>query len=82
VRAAEEFRYQPEVLLLEPWLDIYETDEERILPFDETIGFYQQIVEAYERAGYTLTVVPQDSIEERAAFVRNFIDRRTSAANS
>jgi predicted ATPase len=82
LRAAEEFRYQPEVLLLEPWLDIYETDEERILSFDETIGFHRQIVEAYERAGYTLTVVPQDTIEERAAFVQNFIDRRTSAPNS
>lgn len=75
LEAAERYRYQPGVLLLEPWSDIYETDEERILPFGDTVVFHEAIVDAYERVRYVLSVVPRGSVEDRAAFVRDFIDR-------
>lgn len=75
--AASEFRYQPHVLFLEPWSDIYETDEERIMSFDDTVSFSETLRDVYERSGYILAHVPQVSIEDRAAFVREFIARRT-----
>ena len=34
--AADTFRYEPHVLFLERWSDVYTTDEERIISFDDT----------------------------------------------
>src|SRR6266542_2221634 len=71
------FRYQPEVLFLEPWSAIYRTDEERIMSFDDTVSFSKALREVYERAGYGLVCVPRESIADRAAFAREFISNRT-----
>jgi predicted ATPase len=65
------------VLFLEPWSDIYTTDEERIMSFDDTVSFSAELRDVYERSDYTLVRVPQASIDERAAFVREFIARHT-----
>ena len=43
LKAVEVYRYQPHVLFLEPWSDIYETDEERIMSFDDTVSFSQTL---------------------------------------
>lgn len=77
VAAVEAFRYQPDVLFLEPWSDIYTTDEERIMSFDDTVSFSEELKDVYERSDYTLVRIPQTSIDDRAAFVREFIARRT-----
>jgi predicted ATPase len=69
VRASEVHRYRREVLLLEPWEDIYVTDDERTMSFADTLGFHAAIVDAYEGAGYVLVQVPQVSVEDRASFV-------------
>jgi predicted ATPase len=68
--AIDTCRYQPHVLFLEPWIDIYETDEERIMSFDDTVSFSATLREVYERSGYTLVDVPRGSVDDRAAFVR------------
>ena len=68
--AIDECRYAPHVLFLEPWSDIYETDEERVMSFDDTVSFSENLRDVYERSGYTLVVVPNGSVEDRAAFVR------------
>ncbi|HEU5224967.1 MAG TPA: ATP-binding protein [Actinomycetota bacterium] len=73
VAAVEAFRYQRDVLFLEPWSDIYTTDEERIMSFDDTVSFSAELRDVYERSDYTLVRVPQASIDERADFVREFI---------
>lgn len=75
LEAADAYRYQPHVLFLEPWNDIYETDEERIMSFDDTVSFSQALRDVYERSGYTLVDVPRDSIDDRAAFVRMSVVR-------
>jgi predicted ATPase len=75
LEAVEVYRYQPHVLFLEPWSDIYETDEERIMSFDDTVSFSQTLRDVYERSGYTLVDVPRDSIDGRAAFVRMSVAR-------
>jgi predicted ATPase len=71
IRAAEVHRYAREVLLVEPWEEIYTVDEERTMTYEATIPFHAALVDAYERSGYDLVVVPRGSIEERVAFVRD-----------
>ena len=74
--ACERYRYHPEVVAVEPWEEIYVTDAERTMSFADTIPFHAALVEAYERAGYSLVAVPRDSAENRAAFVRDFVGGR------
>jgi len=59
LEAADAYRHQPHVLFLEPWSDIYKTDEERIMSFDDTVSFSQTLRDVYERSGYTLVDVPR-----------------------
>jgi predicted ATPase len=73
--AVDLYRYQPHVLFLKPWSDIYETDEERIMTFDDTVSFSEALRDVYERSGYTLVEVPRGSLDERAAFVRMMVAR-------
>ena len=75
LEAADAYRYQPHVLFLEPWSDIYTTDEERIMSFDDTVSFSGTLRDVYERSGYTLVVVPNGSVEDRAAFIRMRVAR-------
>jgi predicted ATPase len=75
LKAVDVYRYQPHVLFLEPWSDIYETDEERIMSFDDTVSFSQTLRDVYERSGYTLVEVPRDPIDDRATFVRTSVAR-------
>jgi predicted ATPase len=75
LEAADSYRYQPHVLFLEPWSDIYDTDEERIMSFDDTVSFGKSLRDVYERSGYTLVEVPRDPIDDRATFVRKSVAR-------
>jgi predicted ATPase len=77
VAAVGAFRYQRHVLFLEPWSDIYTTDEERIMSFDDTVSFSEELRDVYESSNYTLVRVPQASIDDRVAFVREFITGHT-----
>ena len=78
LEAAEAHRYHRDVLILEPWEEIYDTDDERTMSFEQTHPFHDALVDAYTRTGYSLVVVPTGSIEDRAAFVRGFIDARST----
>jgi len=73
--AAEAYRYRPQVLFLEPWADIYRKDAERIMEFEDTVSFGNELRRVYEELGYTLVGVPQTSIGKRAEFIRDFIGR-------
>ena len=70
VIACRAYRYDREVLIVAPWEEIYAVDEERTMSFEDTLGFHDAIVRAYEGAGYELVEVPRGSIEDRAAFVQ------------
>jgi predicted ATPase len=61
------------VFFLEPWSDIYETDEERIMTFDNTVSFSEALRDVYEQSGYTLVDFPRGSVDDRAAFVRMMV---------
>ena len=71
--ASERLRYRSDVLVVEPWEDIYVTDDERTMSFADTLPFHELILEAYRRAGYELVTVPRDDVEQRASFVRSRI---------
>jgi predicted ATPase len=73
VRASEVHRYRGEVLVLEPWEDIYVTDDERTMSFADTLRFHEALVDAYAGAGYALVQVPRLPVEDRATFVREFL---------
>jgi predicted ATPase len=73
--AVEAFRYERHVLFLEPWQDIYTTDDERIMGFDDTVSFGEALGEVYHRSGYVLVDVPRAAIDARAEFVREFLRR-------
>ena len=73
--AVDVYRYHPHALFLEPWRDIYTTDEERIMSFDETLSFSETLRDVYMRSGYRPVDVPRGSVDDRAAFVREMIDR-------
>jgi predicted ATPase len=76
IQASEAYRYHDEVLVLEPWEEIYSVDDERTMSFADTLPFHVAIVDAYERAGYTLIQVPRGSVDNRAAFVRDLVTSR------
>ena len=76
ILAAETYRYNDEVLVLEPWEEIYTVDDERTMSYEDTVAFHGALVDAYERTGYALVAVPRGSIEDRAAFVRDFVTGR------
>ena len=42
----------------------------------DTLVFHEALVDAFDRTGYTLMTVPKGSIEDRAAFVLDFLSRR------
>lgn len=71
--AAARYRYHREALLFEPWREIYRTDDERTMSFEDTLPFHEALVDAYERSGYVLIRVPRGSIAERISFVRETI---------
>jgi len=75
LEAAAAHYYHRDVLILEPWEEIYDTDDERTMSFEQTHPFHDALVDAYTRTGYSLVVVPKGPIEDRAAFVRGFLER-------
>jgi predicted ATPase len=73
--AARQFRYENRVLFLEPWSDIYETDEERVMSFEDTASFSESLKDVYRACGYTVVEVPRGSVDDRATFVRAMLRR-------
>ena len=77
VRAARTCRYNTDVLVLEPWEEIYSTDDERTMSFADPLAFHEVLVDAFDRSGYTLMAIPKGSVQDRAAFVLDFLERRS-----
>ena len=73
LEATARFRYRRGVLVLQPWEDIYVTDDERTMSFADTLAFHELILDAYRSAGYELVTVPRSDVRQRARFVRSLI---------
>jgi predicted ATPase len=74
--AVDAFLYEAEVFFLEPWSEIYTTDDERIMSFEDTVSFSDALRDVYGRSGYRLVTVPQTPIEARAGFIRHVMTGR------
>jgi predicted ATPase len=62
-----------EVLFCEAWGEIYATDEERMMSFEEAEMFGAELRTVYEDLGHTPVPVPRGPIEARVAFVRSYV---------
>ena len=70
--AVQDFRYNPQVFILPPWPEIYETDSERKQTYQEAVETYDVMFSTYQQLGYIPIIVPKGTPEERVNFV---IDR-------
>lgn len=69
----KEYRYNSNVFILPPWLEIYHTDNERKQDFEEAQKTFEVMCEAYTEIGYNLIKVPKTNIPERANFILKHI---------
>jgi predicted ATPase len=72
-RAAAAHRFDDPVLLLTPWEEIYRTDDERRMTFEDVVAFHRAIMDAYRAAGYEPIELPRAPAGDRAAFVLELI---------
>ena len=68
-QASLDYRYNTQVFILPPWAEIYHTDTERKQTYQEAVDTYNIMYSTYESLGYTLSIVPKATPEERADFV-------------
>lgn len=72
-KAANLYRYYSNVFFFPAWEDIYTTDEERRMSFEEAQVFGDDLKFIYQKNGYQLIEVPCMSPSERAQFVQERI---------
>lgn len=66
VRAASEHRYNDFVFVLPSWPEIYTTDEDRRMTFEQAEAFGRMVEDVYVSLGYTLVPVPFEKPDVRA----------------
>jgi predicted ATPase len=71
--AAQEFRYHRTVFYFPPWEEIYTTDSERKMSFEDAKAFGVVVRSIYETFGYRMLEMPRFSVEERVRFIREQI---------
>ena len=71
--AANQYRYNKRIFFLPAWKEIYETDDERKMTFDQAMRFGDDIRKIYEDLGYSIIDVPMESPNKRAEFIQNAI---------
>lgn len=67
--AASSFKFNPNVFFLPAWENIYTTDDERKMTYEQSRQFGDQLKEIYQRLGYNLIEVPKTSPLKRAKFI-------------
>ena len=74
LEASASFRYADAILFFEPWREIYTTDDERTIGFEDAVAFGEELRDAYVGCGYTVIDVRRGPVRERVAFVRRMIE--------
>jgi predicted ATPase len=72
----ETHRCNRKVFITPPWKEIYRNDTERDQTYEEAIAVYNRLYAWYERNGYDLTIIPEDSIESRVNFVLSEVHKQ------
>lgn len=78
--AVMSYRYNPNVFILPPWAEIYETDNERKQNFKEALRTYEVMYKTYSNLGYNLIEVPKISTTERADFIIREIKKEVTVS--
>ncbi len=63
------YLYNKRVFILPPWLEIYQTDDERKQTWEEAVFTYEKMKETYTKYGYEIIEVPKGSVENRRDFI-------------
>jgi predicted ATPase len=71
--AAAIYPYNGSVFIAPPWKEIYSTDDERKMSFDQTAQFHEILRQTYLSLGYELIELPLESVERRAQFIASFL---------
>lgn len=74
--AAQEFRYNTTVFYFPAWEEIYTTDQERKMSFEDAKAFGAVVRSIYEDFGYRLLEVPRFTLEERVKFLLDRVANR------
>lgn len=74
--AAQTFRYNPTIMYLPAWEEIYTTDAERKMSFAQASTFGEAVRDVYEKLGYRILEVPRCSLEERVQFIADRMQPR------
>ena len=79
--AANHYQYNHKVFWFKGWNDIYKTDDERKMNFQQAADFGERAREIYRELGYDLIQVPRLSIDQRAEFIYDQIQLSIHANN-
>lgn len=61
--------YNRNVLMLPPWFEIYQTDNERKQTWEEAQFTYLKMKETYLKYNYNVITVPAETVENRVKFI-------------
>lgn len=61
--------YNRKVFILPPWLDIYETDNERKQTWEEAVYTFDKMKQTYLDFGYNVIEVPKETVGKRCEFI-------------
>ncbi|MBP9191014.1 MAG: AAA family ATPase [Ignavibacteria bacterium] len=69
INAANEYRFNENVFITEPWKEIYKNDSERKHSYEDAVISYQSTIKTYSKFGYKTIFIPPKNIAERADFI-------------
>ena len=81
INAANQYRYNKRIFFLPAWKEIYKTDDERKMSFDQALRFGDDIRKIYEDLNYEIIDVPMESPNKRAEFIQKAISREERDGN-
>lgn len=58
-----------QIFICPPWELIHKTDNERYESFKEAKEIHNQLIESYQKEGYSVIEIPTGTIEERTEFI-------------
>ena len=73
-RACKANKYS-KIFILPPWKEIYTSDDERYENYEQAKLIYNHLIETYQMYGYQLIHVPKDIVENRIAFILNYLNQ-------
>lgn len=74
INAANHYQYNKHILFLPACREIYKTDDERKMTFDQALQFGNTLREIYKNLGYSIIELPIERPNERAVFIQNVIN--------